>query len=71
MAPGQLTKVATKDEVQQIFTFLRSDSDKADLDWKQRARTNLDRMTAGGVLGLAEVVKGLQVLSELRACPGP
>ena len=62
-------KVATAEEVNQIYDFLRSDSDKADLDWKQRARTNLDRMTQGGILGLAEVVKGLQVLSELRPLP--
>jgi RNA polymerase-interacting CarD/CdnL/TRCF family regulator len=62
-------KVASPEEVAEIYTFLRSDSDKADLDWKQRARTNLDRMTQGGILGLAEVVKGLQVLSELRPLP--
>ncbi|HME91874.1 MAG TPA: transcriptional regulator, partial [Myxococcaceae bacterium] len=46
-----------------------AESDKADLDWKQRARTNLDRMSQGGIQGLAEVVKGLQVLSELRPLP--
>ncbi|QDE92223.1 transcriptional regulator [Myxococcus xanthus] len=62
-------KVASAEDVEAIFTFLRSDSDKADLDWKQRARTNLDRMTQGGIMGLAEVVKGLQVLSELRPLP--
>ena len=62
-------KVAGAPDVTQVFDFLRSDSDKADLDWKQRARTNLDRMTQGGLLGLAEVVKGLQVLSELRPLP--
>ncbi|RKG70614.1 transcriptional regulator [Corallococcus sp. CA054B] len=62
-------KVASPAEVEEIYAFLRSDSDKADLDWKQRARTNLDRMTQGGILGLAEVVKGLQVLSELRPLP--
>jgi CarD family transcriptional regulator len=62
-------KVASAEEVSEIYSFLRSDSDKADLDWKQRARTNLDRMTQGGILGLAEVVKGLQVLSELRPLP--
>ncbi|MFB1481324.1 CarD family transcriptional regulator [Corallococcus sp. RDP092CA] len=62
-------KVASPADVQEIYAFLRSDSDKADLDWKQRARTNLDRMTQGGILGLAEVVKGLQVLSELRPLP--
>ena len=64
-----LRKLATRDEVGKIFTFLKSESDKADLDWKQRARTNVDRMTQGGLQGLAEVVKGLQVLSELRPLP--
>jgi RNA polymerase-interacting CarD/CdnL/TRCF family regulator len=64
-----LRKVATADQVKNIFTFLQSDSDKANLDWKQRARTNLDRMATGGILGVAEVVKGLQVLSELRPLP--
>ncbi|MGZ3459852.1 MAG: CarD family transcriptional regulator [Archangium sp.] len=62
-------KVAGAEDVTRVFEFLRSDSDKADLDWKQRARTNLDRMTQGGLIGLAEVVKGLQVLSELRPLP--
>lgn len=62
-------KVANAEDVERIFEFLRSDSDKADLDWKLRARTNLERMTQGGILGLAEVVKGLQVLSELRPLP--
>lgn len=64
-----LRKVASREEVGKIFTFLQSDSDKANLDWKQRARTNLDRMSQGGLRGLAEVVKGLQVLSELRPLP--
>ena len=64
-----LRRLATRDEVAKIFTFLKSESDKADLDWKQRARTNVDRMTQGGLQGLAEVVKGLQVLSELRPLP--
>jgi RNA polymerase-interacting CarD/CdnL/TRCF family regulator len=64
-----LRRVATKEDVGKIFTFLKSDSDKAHLDWKQRARMNLDRMSQGGIQGLAEVVKGLQVLSELRPLP--
>jgi RNA polymerase-interacting CarD/CdnL/TRCF family regulator len=64
-----LRRVASGEEVEKLFAFLKSDSDKADLDWKQRARTNADRMSAGGILGLAEVVKGLQVLSELRPLP--
>ncbi len=64
-----LRKVATRPEVERVFSFLRSDSDKANLDWKQRARTNVERMSQGGLMGLAEVVKGLQVLSELRPLP--
>lgn len=62
-------KVAGAKDVAQVFDFLKSDSDKANLDWKQRARTNVERMAQGGILGLAEVVKGLQVLSELRPLP--
>jgi CarD family transcriptional regulator len=62
-------KVSTTEQVDQMFAFLKADTERADLDWKQRARTNLDRMTTGGLLGLAEVVKGLQVLSELRPLP--
>jgi RNA polymerase-interacting CarD/CdnL/TRCF family regulator len=64
-----LRRVASGEDVEKLFAFLKSDSDKADLDWKQRARTNADRMSAGGIMGLAEVVKGLQVLSELRPLP--
>jgi CarD family transcriptional regulator len=62
-------KVSTVEDVNAMFAFLKADTEKADLDWKQRARTNLDRMSAGGLRGLAEVVKGLQVLSELRPLP--
>src|SRR5450432_3056931 len=62
-------KVANADEVEKVLGFLRSDSDKASLDWKARARTNVERMATGGLLGLAEVVKGLEVLSELRPLP--
>ncbi len=64
-----LRKVGDSTQVDGIFEFLRSDSDKANLDWKQRARANVERMSQGGLMGLAEVVKGLQVLSELRPLP--
>ena len=64
-----IRKVSTRADVERVFAFLRSESDKANLDWKQRARTNVERMSQGGLMGLAEVVKGLQVLSELRPLP--
>src|SRR5687767_12703086 len=62
-------KVSSAAEVDKVLDFIRSDSDKASLDWKARARTNVERMSTGGLLGLAEVVKGLCVLSELRPLP--
>jgi CarD family transcriptional regulator len=62
-------KVAGRQEAEQVVAFLRSDSDRATLDWKARSRSNIERMSQGGVLGLAEVVKELAVLSELRPLP--
>jgi RNA polymerase-interacting CarD/CdnL/TRCF family regulator len=62
-------RVSTADDVKAVFEYLRSDSEKASLDWKKRARDNTARLSEGGLLGLAEVVKGLQVLSELRPLP--
>jgi RNA polymerase-interacting CarD/CdnL/TRCF family regulator len=62
-------KVAGREEAGQVVAFLRSDSDHATLDWKARSRSNVERMSQGGVLGLAEVVKELAVLSELRPLP--
>lgn len=62
-------RVATVDDVKKVFDFLKSDSERASLDWKKRARDNTARLSEGGLLGLAEVVKGLQVLSELRPLP--
>ncbi len=62
-------KVADPDEVAKVFAFLKSDSFKASLDWKARARTNVERMSGGGLMGLATAVKELQELSELRPLP--
>lgn len=62
-------RVSTADDVKKVIEYLRSDSEKASLDWKKRARDNTARLSEGGLLGLAEVVKGLQVLSELRPLP--
>jgi CarD family transcriptional regulator len=62
-------RVSTQAEVKAVFSFLTGESEKASLDWKKRARDNTARLSEGGLLGLAEVVKGLQVLSELRPLP--
>ncbi len=62
-------RVSTADDVMKVVDYLKGASDKASLDWKKRARENMARLSEGGLLGLAEVVKGLQELSELRPLP--
>lgn len=62
-------RVSTAEDVKKVVDYLKSDSERASLDWKKRARENTARLSEGGLLGLAEVVKGLQVLSELRPLP--
>lgn len=62
-------RISTHDDVKAVVAYLQGDSEKASLDWKKRARDNTARLSEGGLLGLAEVVKGLQVLSELRPLP--
>jgi CarD family transcriptional regulator len=69
LARNGVRRVASAEEVKQVFEFLKSDSERASLDWKKRARENTERLSVGGLIGLAEVVKGLQVLSELRPLP--
>lgn len=62
-------KLAGKAEVAEVFTYLKGASDDPELDWKVRHRAHQDKVALGGLMGLAEVVKSLQVLSELRPLP--
>jgi CarD family transcriptional regulator len=62
-------RLANTADVKKVFDYLKSDAEKASLDWKKRARDNVTRLTEGGLMGLAEILKGLQVLSELRPLP--
>ncbi len=64
-----LRRVATGGQIQGVFHYLAAQFDDPELDWKVRHRDNADRLIAGGVLGLAEVVKGLHSLSRLRPLP--
>ena len=65
-----LRKVASGDQIEGVFHYLAAQYDDPELDWKVRHRDNADRLIAGGVLGVAEVVKGLHALSRLRPLPG-
>ena len=64
-----LRRVATGEQMEGVFHYLAAPLDDPELDWKVRHRDNADRLIAGGVLGVAEVVKGLHALSRLRPLP--
>jgi CarD family transcriptional regulator len=64
-----LRRVASGDQIEGVFHYLAASFDEPELDWKVRHRDNVDRLIAGGVLGVAEVVKGLHSLSHIRPLP--
>jgi RNA polymerase-interacting CarD/CdnL/TRCF family regulator len=64
-----LRRVATGEQIEGVFHYLAAVFDDPELDWKIRHRDNADRLIAGGVLGVAEVVKGLHSLSRIRPLP--
>lgn len=64
-----LRRVANPDQIDGIFHYLAAQYEDPELDWKVRHRDNVERLIAGGVLGVAEVVKGLHSLSRLRPLP--
>jgi CarD family transcriptional regulator len=64
-----LRRVASAELMEGVFHYLAADLADPELNWKIRHRDNADRMVAGGVLGIAEVVKGLHSLSRIRPLP--
>ncbi len=64
-----LRRVASAEVMEGVFHYLGALSDDPELDWKVRHRDNVERLIAGGVLGIAEVVKGLHSLARLRPLP--
>jgi RNA polymerase-interacting CarD/CdnL/TRCF family regulator len=64
-----LRRVASGELMEGVFHYLAAQYDDPELDWKVRHRDNADRLVAGGVLGVAEVVKGLHALSRIRPLP--
>lgn len=64
-----LRRVASAELMEGVFHYLAAELDDPELNWKIRHRDNTDRMVGGGVLGIAEVVKGLHALSRLRPLP--
>ncbi len=64
-----LRRVASRSYIEGVFHYLAAQSADPELDWKIRHRDNADRLVTGGVLGVAEVVKGLHSLSHIRPLP--
>ena len=64
-----LRRVASAELMEGVFHYLAAELADPELNWKIRHRDNTDRMVGGGVLGIAEVVKGLHALSRLRPLP--
>ncbi len=64
-----IRRVADSAEIAKVFKFLAAPLEGPELDWKVRARSHGEKMSEGGLLGLAQVVKGLATLADLRPLP--
>jgi CarD family transcriptional regulator len=64
-----LRRIADPAELRKVFAYLSSPVEGPELDWKVRHRTHGERMSEGGLMGLAQVVKGLTTLADLRPLP--
>jgi CarD family transcriptional regulator len=64
-----LRRVADASELKKVFAYLSSPVEGPELDWKVRHRSHGERMNEGGLMGLAQVVKSLTSLADLRPLP--
>ncbi len=64
-----LRKVASASEIKEVFSYLSAPIEGLELDWKIRHRVHGEKMNEGGLIDLAQVVKGLAALSVLRVLP--
>jgi CarD family transcriptional regulator len=61
-----LRKVISKREVSKITGILKSDEVTTYDDWKGRFQANSDKMRTGDVYAVAEVLKSLTVLNDIK-----
>ncbi|MGC4122672.1 MAG: CarD family transcriptional regulator [Myxococcales bacterium] len=64
-----IRRVADASELKKVFAYLAAPVEGPELDWKVRARSHGERMSEGGLMGLAQVVKSLTTLADLRPLP--
>jgi CarD family transcriptional regulator len=62
-----LRSVVERGEVERIFCFLRDDNCATNADWKERYREHCEKMKAGSLMEVAEVMKSLLVLNQKKA----
>jgi len=62
-----LRSVVRQEEVERIFCFLRDDNCTSNADWKERYREHCEKMKAGSLMEVAEVLKSLLVLNQKKA----
>lgn len=61
-----LRKVLTRREVNRVLGVLRNGEVATYDDWKGRFQANSEKMRTGDILAVAEVLKSLSVLSEVK-----
>jgi CarD family transcriptional regulator len=59
-----LRKVTRNGEISRVLTFLSAGRCKLTQDWKNRFKENSEKMNRGGLLEVAEVLKGLLILQS-------
>ncbi|HEY0794620.1 MAG TPA: CarD family transcriptional regulator [Acidisarcina sp.] len=62
-----LRRVVKQDEVERILCFLGEGLCDANADWKERYREHCDKMKAGSLMEVAEVLKSLLVLNQKKS----
>jgi CarD family transcriptional regulator len=62
-----LRSVVQQEEVDRIFIFLRDNNHSSNSDWKERYREHCEKMKAGSLMEVAEVMKSLLVLNQKKS----
>jgi CarD family transcriptional regulator len=61
-----LRRVVQQQEVDSIYAFLGDDNLSSNADWKERYREHCEKMKAGSLMEVAEVLKSLLVLNKKK-----
>jgi len=61
-----IRKITRNGEISKVLGFLSTGRCRRCEDWKNRFKENSDKMRAGGLLAMAEVLKSLLLLQQMR-----